>query len=254
MNDINQKSVFEWDGLEKSKGAHLSELRSRMMLAEAQRADLILLIGEMPNDKTVKKDLETIEKTRKDLALEIESIEALLKAIPERRNFARAREIEGEITTLEKFDEQLKQLAPEVDAAAENFVLALRKYFDVLDSVCSIDPKQLNTKFFEHGIWDSVGVYLRKFDLWRFVKVGAFRDAKTMTDNLERNPSRKQIAGRIHRMREVAKSLRSEAGQEYCPNCYGKLILSYGGDPLRVNLYTGQAPQRRVCQECGREA
>lgn len=249
----DQKTSQEWVELEQTKRNDFAELEAKIALANARRGDLLLTIGET-GGKDAKAELATVEKTLRELANEREAANAYLAAIPERRDFARAREIEDEITSLEYFDELLKQSIPAIDAAAENFVLELQQYYGVLESLREVNLKAFHYASMDIGALDSIGVFLRQYDLWRFVKVGKYRDAKTMTDNLERNPTRKQIAHRIHRMRETAKRLRGETVErEYCPNCYGDLILS-GGPSLSDNLYTGSASQRRVCKDCGREA
>jgi len=227
MNNTTHKTVSEWDALEATKRAQLEELQSRLRLAEAKRADLLLLIGESPNDKGLKKDLETADLVRKDLALETEAVESLLQAIPERRNYARAREIEAEINELLALDHRLQELASQVDAAAEAFALEIGKYYEALAALSATNRGFFGDyRAWDIGALDSLGAFLRKHDLWKYIKVGSFRDATIMAEQ-KRNPARRAIAVLVSTMQKTAGRLRGELVEEdrtYCQRCYGAVI------------------------------
>lgn len=257
MSETKPKTVAEWDALEKTKRSQLEEISSKKMLADAQRADLLLLIGELPNDKTLKKDLETIEQMCKDLALELEATEALLKAIPERRKFARAREIVAEVEDIQQNEARLQGHLEEIDAAADAFAVVVKRYADFLLSLHKADSLAFPLPDYGNGIRDALGAALAKQDesMRKNCNIGIFRGALAMVN--QSNPTKKQFKSRVTKMKEVALYLRGEIKakevKNICPACFGVVVeevikTTWKGENGQPR---GRLELHRKCNRCG---
>lgn len=204
---MNNQTVKEVDALEFAKRASLKELTARRERLNAKRGDMLLLIAD-GDEKAGRKGLEAAEKEIKEVEIEIESLQSFLTsgAIQRRRDIARAAVIEAEIKEVEKLDERLAALSPRIDAAAEAFTLAVREYYDVFQSLYEVDHEKYGYFHFDIGALNSIGVFLRKYDLFKFIKVGHFRDVTTMTEGQSR--ARNAIAARLYGMRDEVSKLR----------------------------------------------
>lgn len=240
--NVKISSQAELDAVEAQKRNQLDELRGRFKKLNNMRADLLLRI-EDGDDKNARKDLEQVARERKEVEAAIEGAEVLLASLPERRRRARAEEIESEILRLRKLDQSLVELIPGIDEAADNFARAIRKYYDVLETLFEIEPRGFHFAAMDIGALDSLGVALRRHNVWRWLKVGLFTKAETMSDKRERNPTRRQIYALTRNMAEVAKRLRGEENQaaDVCSYCFGS---------IRVAIMSGG---REACSKCGRE-
>jgi len=247
MAEQSNNTVAYFDALEADTRSNLKTLTMKATALDTRRGDMLLHMADR-DDKATRKELEGIEKEQKDLALEIEVIESLLSAIPKRRDLARADEIETEVDSLLELDQQLVELTLKINTAAENFVLTIREYYNILITLHDKNRLAFEVNNFDIGVIDAVGFFLRKYDLWRFIKVGSWRDATTMTADKNQNVVRHRIELLVGKMRGRAARLRGEivTSDEWCPDCYGKLNFVF------VNNM-GTISNRKVCSKCGRE-
>lgn len=237
MNQQKTKpTVSEWDALEVEKLATLQTLTAKIEALNIRRGGMLLLIAE-GEGKAGNKEIEAIDKEQKDITLEIESLHVLLAAIPKRRDLARADEIESTINTIEVLDQRLAELSVKIDMAAESFVMATREYYDTLKAMEQINHYAFDFMNLDHGMINSIGVFLRKCDLWKFIKVGVYRNPTLMT---EKNLARRTISPVLERMRNHAKQLRGvgELPSNICKKCYGGLNIDFSDN-------------KRHCSKCG---
>lgn len=230
-------TVAEWDALEAEKRAALQVLTTKLSGLNVKRGEMLLLIAD-GEDKEAKKEIAAIEKEQKDIALEVESIQSLLIAIPKRRDMARADDIESTITQVESFDLRLAELAVKIDAAAEGFVLAVREYYDTLEALYKINVQSFAFLSYDIGAINAIGALLRKHGIWKYIKVGVFRDAQLMTE--APNRARYSIAAVLNTMRDHAKELRGigSLNKDVCRECYGHLAFE-------------NYSKKYICNRCG---
>lgn len=232
-----KKTVAEWDALEASKLADLEQLKAKAKKTDARRADAILLLGDTPDDKNAKKQLEEIEAERKQLAVEIESVSALLGAIPERRKHARAVEIENEIAYLLDLEKRLIAEAPKIDAAAEAYVLTCKSFYILLDEM----QKKNSWAFLGH--YPDVSNLAVSFFMGQHKLRPIDKNEKPLVEGVKEHPTLKELQKLLFNMRESAKQLR---GQEisnslgYCSHCFG------------VGKYSSGTSNTVCCAKCGR--
>lgn len=237
---ITKQAGTDWDALEQEQRTRLRELTDKLEMLEAKRGDSLLAFGEQ---KIEKGKIEDLEKKIKDCRLEIEGTESVLKAIPRRRAFAQAEENEKELEAIASLQTRITELAANVDDQAEAFALAVSNLYKAVSELSPFTPTS-HTPFLNYdlGILDSLGIAFRAHDLFKFVKVGKFRDAMSASEAIKRGILR-DTAKLINKKGEFIKVLRGElkAGSNRCPECYETLKLRY----LKGDKY--------YCENCGFE-
>jgi hypothetical protein len=220
MSKDKKMTVPEWDAFEVEKRAALESAKSKIEALQVRRGEMLLLIAD-GDEKAGKRELEAIEKESKETDIEIESLLSLLIAIPRRRALAQADEAEAIADEIERLSKMMDEVKPEIDKAAESFVMAVRKLFDVQEEMVKLNPYSLKYQTFELAIPNTLGVYLRKYNLFKFIKIGNYRDATILAGSktgLQR--SAEQL---INKMRNHVQILRGENHEAFksCPKCYG---------------------------------
>lgn len=204
---MNQSKVQEVDALEVAKREKLKELITRREGLNRKRGEMLLLIAD-GDEKPGRKGLEIAEKEIKEVGIEIESIEAILAAMPRRRVLARAADIESELKEVEKLNLRLIALSARIDAAAEAFVLVIREYYDVLQLMYEVRHDGYNYLGHDIGAINSISVFLKKYDLMKYINIGRHAASFSMVENKDK--IHHFVSGRLSFMRDEIKRLRGD--------------------------------------------
>ena len=237
---MKNKTLPELDALEASLSSKLETIKSKLKKAEARYVEVLLNIDESPDSKSAKKELEEIQIQRRTLAEEVESIEALLRTMPARRKHARADEIEEEIKSFQLLKDRLIAIAPNLDAAAEAFVLAKKEYYLILCEIKKKGGYALDSFYPDVNAEYSLPFFMKKHGL---LKHSQHNNPKSQVESMDDSTGIGVLLDRLFfNMRESIKQLRGEKINNvmgHCPRCYS---------PGR---YATPTSEKVICSKCG---
>lgn len=240
-------SLQELGKIEAQKKEQRHRAEAEIEALNARRSELL---AEMEGE--VQPALPELEKNAariSHLKLEIESIDAFLRTIPARKDYALGSEIETSIPGIERKAAEIPAMVADINKKAAALIAANNKLFDFLgefDDLKATQSLELKSTFWGDGFntlrnFGSIGGVAsdnKPLDV-DIILMGSVYDKDRLSAWLDKVQS--SVVQRIERMRDHARQLKGEGSPEspwvYCPKCYEM------ASPTRGNNYR--------CLQCG---